>query len=127
MVKGAKTQRRKSVSKSARAGLLIPVARVNSIIKKSGETKRVGGSAPVYASAVLEYLLFELLDVAATTAAAAKRKRITPDDLSVALRSDENLGKLLRCFACYNGDKLRDVCKALLPRPLPEEKKAEAA
>lgn len=104
----------------------MPVARLNTVMKKAGGTKRVGGSAPVYATAVIEYLLTELLELAGNTTMKAKRKRILPEDISLAVRSDEDLSKLLRGFSCCTGDKLKDVSKALVPRPPVQKKKAAA-
>ena len=118
--------RKKTQSKSAKAGLLMPVARLNSAMKRSGAAKRVGGSAPVYATAVLEYLVTELLEVAGNTTIKAKRKRISPEDISLAVRSDEDLSKLLRGFSCCTGDKLTNVSKALVPREPVQKKKAAA-
>ena len=126
MTKGGDKARKPAQSKSAKAGLLMPVARLNTALKKGGGTKRVGGSAPVYATAVLEYLLTELIEVAGATTMKAKRKRITPEDISLAVRSDEELSKLLRSFSVYSGDKLRDISKALLPPPPAKKKEAEA-
>ena len=121
-----KQARKPAQSKSAKAGLLMPVARLNTVMKKSGGTKRVGGSAPVYATAVLEYLLTELLEVAGDATRKAKRKRILPEDISLAVRSDKDLSKLLRGFSCCSGDKLKDVSRALVPRPPAPKKKAAA-
>ena len=118
-----KRPRKKAQSKSAKAGLLMPVARLNAAMKRSGATKRVGGSAPVYATAVLEYLVTELLEVAGNTTIKAKRKRISPEDISLAVRSDADLSKLLRGFSCCTGDKLKNIAKALVPPP-PARKKA---
>jgi histone H2A len=122
-----KKARKPTQSKSAKAGLLMPVARLNTVMKKAGGAKRVGGSAPVYATAVLEYLLTELLELAGNTTMKAKRKRILPEDISLAVRSDEDLSKLLRGFSCCTGDKLTNVAKALVPPPLSAPKKKAAA
>ena len=61
--KGKSTK--KSVSKSAKAGLQFPVGRVARFLKKGKYATRVGAGAPVYLAAVLEYLAAEvtLLDV----------------------------------------------------------------
>ena len=126
MTNSEKATRKPSQSKSARAGLLMPVARLNAAMKREGSAKRVGGSAPVYATAVLEYLLSEVLDVAGNTTIKAKRKRIVPEDISLAVRSDEELSKLLRGFSCYNGDKIKDVSKALVPAAPRQKRAAEA-
>ena len=51
---------KKSVSKSAKAGLQFPVGRVARFLKKGKYATRVGAGAPVYLAAVLEYLAAEV-------------------------------------------------------------------
>ena len=50
----------KSVSRSQRAGLDFPVGRVAQFLKAGKYAKRVSAGAPVYLSAVLEYLATEV-------------------------------------------------------------------
>ena len=52
----------KQVSRSARAGLQFPVGRVARFLRKGRYAARVGGGAPVYLAAVLEYLSAEILE-----------------------------------------------------------------
>ena len=54
----------KSTSRSAKAGLQFPVGRVARYLKKGGYAKRVGGGAPVYLAAVMEYLCAKILELA---------------------------------------------------------------
>ena len=42
-----------------------------------------------------------------------KRKRITPADISVAIRSDASLAKLCNGIALYTGDKIKNPCNML--------------
>ncbi|KAF7121050.1 hypothetical protein RHSIM_Rhsim13G0018900 [Rhododendron simsii] len=50
----------KSVSRSSKAGLQFPVGRIARFLKAGKYAERVGAGAPVYLSAVLEYLAAEL-------------------------------------------------------------------
>ena len=50
----------KSVSRSSKAGLQFPVGRVARFLKTGKYAERVGGGAPVYLAAVLEYLAAEV-------------------------------------------------------------------
>lgn len=50
----------KSVSRSSKAGLQFPVGRIARFLKVGKYAERVGGGAPVYLSAVLEYLAAEV-------------------------------------------------------------------
>ena len=47
---------KKSVSRSAKAGLQFPVGRVARYLKKGKYANRIGAGAPVYLAAVLEYI-----------------------------------------------------------------------
>ncbi|KAE8768047.1 Histone H2A.2.1 [Hordeum vulgare] len=51
--------RKKSVTKSIKAGLQFPVGRIGRYLKKGRYAQRVGSGAPVYLAAVLEYLAAE--------------------------------------------------------------------
>lgn len=50
----------KSVSRSHKAGLQFPVGRIARFLKSGKYAERVGAGAPVYLSAVLEYLAAEV-------------------------------------------------------------------
>ena len=105
--------KRKSVSKSEKAGLSFPVARVNKYLKKNSGLKRVGGSAPVYATAIVEYVVSELLDVAGNVTSAAGRKTVSPEDLMKGLRGDKELAKLFAGHSIFVGEKLGKISDAI--------------
>ena len=50
----------KSVSRSQKAGLQFPVGRIARFLKAGKYAERVGAGAPVYLSALLEYLAAEV-------------------------------------------------------------------
>jgi histone H2A len=52
--------KKKSVSKSLKAGLQFPVGRIARYLKKGRYAQRLGTGAPVYLAAVLEYLAAEV-------------------------------------------------------------------
>lgn len=52
----------KAVSRSSKAGLQFPVGRIARYLKTGKYAERVGGGAPVYLSAVLEYLAAEVTE-----------------------------------------------------------------
>ena len=56
-----KTEGKKSSTKSSKAGLQFPVGRIGRFLKKGKYASRVGGGAPVYLAAILEYLTAEIL------------------------------------------------------------------
>ena len=85
----------KSVTRSARAGLQFPVGRLSRFLREGKFASRVGGGAPVYLAAVLEYLAAEILELAGNAARDNKRSRIVPRHIQLAVRNDEELNKLL--------------------------------
>lgn len=53
-------ERKKSVTKSVKAGLQFPVGRIARFLKKGRYAQRTGTGAPIYMAAVLEYLAAEV-------------------------------------------------------------------
>ena len=106
----------KSVSRSARAGLQFPVGRVSRFLRKGRYAARVGGGAPVYLAAVLEYLSAEVLELAGNAARDNKRTRITPRHVQLAVRNDEELNKLLGGVTIAQGGVLPNIHAVLLPK-----------
>ena len=110
---------KKSGSQSKKAGLLFPVGRIGSLLRRGQYARRVGASAAVYMAAVLEYLTAELLEltVKAATSGAKKGKkavtRLNPRILTLAVRHDEDLGALLQNVTLSRGGVLPAVNKAL--------------
>ncbi len=48
------------MSRSGRAGLVFPVGRIHRLLRKGNFAERIGGGAPVYLAAVMEYLVAEV-------------------------------------------------------------------
>jgi histone H2A len=109
--KGGKQQ-----SRSSRAGLQFPVGRVARYLRKGRYAARVGGGAPVYLAAVMEYLSAEILELAGNAARDNKRTRITPRHVQLAVRNDEELNKLLGGVTIASGGVLPNIHAVLLPK-----------
>ncbi|KAI5412710.1 hypothetical protein KIW84_057372 [Lathyrus oleraceus] len=100
--------RKKSVTRSVRAGLQFPVGRIGRFLKKGRYAQRVGTGAPVYLAAVLE--------LAGNAARDNKKNRISPRHLLLAVRNDEELGKLLAGVTIAHGGVLPNINPVLLPK-----------
>jgi histone H2A len=109
----------KSQTRSARAGLQFPVGRISRFLRKGRYAARVGGGAPVYLAAVLEYLTAEILELAGNAARDNKRTRITPRHVQLAIRNDEELNKLLAGVTVASGGVLPNIHAVLLPKQKP--------
>ena len=99
----------KATSRSARAGLQFPVGRVARFLREGRYAARVGGGAPVYLAAVLEYLAAEILELAGNAARDNKKARIIPRHVQLAIRNDEELNKLLGNVTIASGGVLPNV------------------
>jgi len=145
--------RKKSVSRSVKAGLQFPVGRIGRYLKKGRYAQRVGTGAPVYLAAVLEYLAAEVngiptcalqlnrvfrfyliwqrrivsevlircatfcnqvLELAGNAARDNKKTRIIPRHVLLAIRNDEELGKLLAGVTIAHGGVLPNINPVLM-------------
>ena len=111
-----KASAKKTVSRSAKAGLQFPVGRVARYLKKGKYADRVGAGAPVYLAAVLEYLCAEVLELAGNAARDNKKTRIVPRHLQLAVRNDEELSKLLAGVTIASGGVLPNIHSVLLSK-----------
>ncbi len=113
MSKSADGKKRESVSKSAKAGLTFPVSRVNRHLRATQMMKRIGGGAPIYLAAILEYFAAELLEVSGNATLKDNRKLITPQDVMRSIRSDPELHRSLSGAVVFSGDRVKDVSAAV--------------
>lgn len=100
-------QTKLAVSKSTKAGLVWPVARVNNKINKDYPklVKRIGAGAPVFIAAVTEYMMAEIIELSMNQARANKRSRITVADITTAIRNDPQLHKAMHGLVVMVGEK----------------------
>merc|ERR1712017_19672 len=107
---------KKSVTKSAKAGLQFPVGRGRRYLKNGKYATRIGSGAPVSLAAVLEYLAAEVLELAGNAARDNKKSRIIPRHIQLAIRNDEELSKLLSTVTIASGGVLPNIHSVLLPK-----------
>lgn len=106
----------KPVSRSTRAGITFPVGRISRFLREGRYARRIGGGAPVYLAAVLEYLCAEILELAGNAAKDNKRTRIVPRHIQLAVRNDEELNKLMAGVTIASGGVLPNIHAVLLPK-----------
>ncbi|KAL6864666.1 hypothetical protein ACP4OV_015817 [Aristida adscensionis] len=119
--------RKKPVSRSAKAGLQFPVGRVGRYLKQGRYAQRVGTGAPVYLAAVLEYLAAEVLELAGNAARDNRKTRIVPRHVLLAIRNDDELGRLLAGVTIAHGGVLPNIHSVLLPKKAAEKAEKAAA
>ncbi|XP_053621504.1 histone H2A-beta, sperm-like [Plodia interpunctella] len=108
--------KKSSKTRSSRAGLHFPVGRIHKILRKGNFAPRIGGGAPVFLAAVLEYLAAELLELAADAARDSHKSRLVPRHVLLAVRGDEELSRALAGVTVAQGGVLPAVHSQLLPK-----------
>jgi len=111
--KGGKRER--SHTRSQRSGLQFPVGRIHTYMKNGLFASCIGKGAPVYLSAVLEYLTAEVLELAGNAARDHKKVRIIPRHILLAVHNDEELIKLMPGTIAQGG-VLPNIHSVMLPR-----------
>nr|XP_004239507.1 histone H2A-beta, sperm-like [Solanum lycopersicum] len=121
---GSNAKRR---SRSSKASLKFPVARIARFLKVGKYAKRVGAGAPVFLADVLEYLAVEVLELAGIAARNDKKTRITPRHIQLAIRFDKELYQFLRDVTILNGGVIQKIHKILQPNNKSNASKAVVA
>jgi histone H2A len=114
--KGGRGDKKTSTSASSKAGLQFPVGRIGRYLRQGKYATRMGAGAPVYLAAVLEYLCAEILELAGNAARDNKKSRIVPRHLTLAIKNDEELNKLLGNVTIASGGVLPNIHAVLLPK-----------
>jgi len=107
-------------SQSSKAGLIFPVSRTNRKLKNlpmSG--KRVTRTSAVYATAVIEYLTAEILELSGNACRDYNRRRITPRHLFLAIANDDELHSLLKNVTIPGGGVVLNIPEDYLKQKPP--------
>lgn len=108
--------RKKRQTRSSKAGIVFPVSRIHRYLKRDCIKRRIRAGAPVYLSAVLEYLCAEVLELAGNAARDNKRRVISPRHVLLAVANDDELNRLLKGVTISQGGVLPHIHEVLLHR-----------
>jgi histone H2A len=84
----------KSETKSKKAHLTFPVGRTSTHMKSTCNGYRIGSTAPVFLTAVIEYLVGQVGEVCIDATLGDGRTRITPTYFRYAIETDVDLARL---------------------------------
>lgn len=104
---GATSARGPTVSRQAKAGVTLSVARINKALRHSRQAKHVSSRAPLYVAGVLEIIVDSIVKQAVEHARSGPRnahgglqtKRVDNCNVIHAVRSDPDLARLCNGFA----------------------------
>ena len=80
----------------AKRGSAFSLSRMAGYCKNGKYAERVGAGTPIYIAAVLEYLVFEILELSQNEALKEHKSRINPTHIMLAIKNDPELSKLLK-------------------------------
>ncbi len=118
------TQGATKSSRSERAGLTLPVGRIHRHMRVGNFAPRVGGHAPVWLAAALEYVSKELLEISEEAASVSNKRRILPTHIQSAIRKDEDLARLFSGVTVWRGG-VRQGVSAFAAASLKNRKRAK--
>lgn len=102
-------------SRSERAGLTFPVGRVSRFIREGRYASRVGELTPICVSAVMEYIVAEIIELSGNAAKDNKRTRISPRHIRLAIEKDEELSEMFGHATIVQGGVVPNIHPSLLP------------
>ena len=78
---------------STQKGTKFSSGRIATYCKNGRYAERIGAGAPIFVAGVMEYIVFEILELAAAEAKRDKKQRINPQHLMMAIKNDDELAK----------------------------------
>ncbi|XP_070491424.1 histone H2A.1-like [Chironomus tepperi] len=107
--------KKKPVTKTVKSGLTLPVARIQRHLKSGNYADRIGSGAAVYLTAVLEYLVAEVLELAGNAMKDGNKRRINPRHICLAIKNDVELNELIGNACISEGGVIPHINPVLLP------------
>ena len=112
------------VTLSKRAGLKMPVGRIRRMISDGKYVGRMSMSAPLALSAILEFLIDDIIEAAANQAKNKNKKRIVPRHIMQGIRKDQDLDSMLSKIAFANTGAMEHTRKELIKKKRGSSSKA---
>lgn len=107
-----------------RAGISFPVARIRRYMKQGNfGLKRISAGSAVCMSAILEYMVAEVLEIALTETKRQNKKVLTPRFINMAIREDTELNDLLNKVTVPGGGVVPYIHPNLV-KPLPPKRRS---
>lgn len=110
-------------TQTTKAGLVMPVGRVQRYLREGHFAERTQKLSGVYLSAVLEYLVAEVLELAGNEALQENRSTISPRHILLAVKNDDCLDELLQTVIIARGGVKPRIHPALMPAKSQKHKK----
>ena len=123
--KGATATKKTPRSLSKKANLVLPAFMILKKLKRGNYADKIQKGAGIYCTAVIEYLVAEIIELAGNAASDNKKKRIIPRHITLAIRNDEELNKLLNGVTIAQGGVLPNIHSVLLPKKTAKRKSEE--
>merc|ERR1711957_168005 len=111
-----KCGRKRNISGMSRAGIIWSNSRCTHMMRKRRLATRIGAGAGVFMAGVLQYLTSELLELSGEVCLEKKNKLIKPKHMSIAIRGDEELSKLMASTQISSGGHMQNIQKELFPK-----------
>lgn len=108
-------KKKQSTSKQTKAGLVLPVARVEKRFRSAKVSKQVGTTASIYLTGVIEHVLASAMTSANSYADAKKTKRLSDTHLISAVRSDPDTARLFAGFSFASSSEAPSAMDMILP------------
>lgn len=113
-------------SKSQKAGIHFPVTRLIKKFKKSNSRMTIPCKSGVMIAAVVEYLTAEVLELSGYVSHEQKRKLISPRDIFLAVKNDQELDQLLQDTVITQSGAVPFINPALLVKAKRSKPKKQA-
>lgn len=107
-------ENKKRTTVSEKAGLLFSIGPIRNELQSSFSGYRFSVSTFVYATAVVEYIAAEILELAGNSARDNKRVRIIPRHIFLAIKNDEEFEKFFRDVIIAGGGALPNIRRELI-------------